>query len=231
MIGATALAAAIGAALLYVAWLDRQRRAWAVVTIAGVVLYLALRAVPWLTPGARVLGAYWNWSGHLLALGGMLLLAAAFARRAGLGPRALGFVRPAALGAAAAVAAAALLLNFTLNAALGLGPYKASGETWLFLATMPGLAEEVAFRGVLLAAAERAAPATGRIAGIALSRGAVLLTLAFVALHGLTVGTLTSVLPASLLYLWLRLKTGSVIVPIVAHNLWNLTVLAAYLRE
>jgi len=37
-----------------------------------------------------------------------------------------------------------------------------------------------------------------------------------------------SVLPGALLYLWLRLATGSVLVPLVAHNLWNLIVLVAH---
>jgi len=61
------------------------------------------------------------------------------------------------------------------------------------------------------------------------SLGAALLTAAFVGLHGFGVGMLVSVLPGALLYLWLRLRTGSLLVPIVAHNLWNLTVLAAHL--
>jgi membrane protease YdiL (CAAX protease family) len=94
---------------------------------------------------------------------------------------------------------------------------------------MPGLAEEVAFRGVLLAAAERAAPAARRVAGVPVSIGAALLTATFVGLHGFGPGTLVSVLPGALLYLWLRLRTGSLIAPVIAHNLWNLTVLAAHL--
>jgi hypothetical protein len=93
---------------------------------------------------------------------------------------------------------------------------------------MPGLAEELAFRGVLLAAADRAAPAARVVAGVPVTLGAAILTMAFVGLHGFGVGMLVSVLPGALLYLWLRLKTGSIIVPIVAHNLWNLTVLAAH---
>jgi membrane protease YdiL (CAAX protease family) len=179
-------------------------------------------------PGPRPPGVHWDWSGHLLALGGMLALAVSFVKRAGLSLSALGLARPVALGAAATVTAAALLVNFTLNAGSA-GPREVPAETWLFLATMPGLAEELAFRGVLLAAAGRAAPAARGIAGVEVNRGAALLTLAFVALHGISLGTLFSVLPGSLLYLWLRLKTGSVIVAIVAHNLWNLTVLAAHL--
>ncbi len=229
MLGAAALALAAAIALLWAAWPERQRRAWALAAIAGAALYLALRDAPVLFPGGRSLGVYWNWSGHLVALAGMLVFAVALMRRAGLAARAFGFVKPAALGQAIAVVVAALALNFALNAVTGSRLDHVPLETWLFLALMPGLVEEVAFRGVLLAAADRAAPATRLVFGVPLGFGALALTLAFVALHGLGIGTFVSVLPAALLYLWLRLKTGSVLVPIVAHNLWNLTVLAAHL--
>jgi membrane protease YdiL (CAAX protease family) len=37
------------------------------------------------------------------------------------------------------------------------------------------------------------------------------------------------VLPAALLYLWLRLHTGSLVAPVLVHNLWNLSVYVAHL--
>jgi membrane protease YdiL (CAAX protease family) len=37
------------------------------------------------------------------------------------------------------------------------------------------------------------------------------------------------VLPAALLYLWLRARTGSLALPILVHNLWNLSVYIAHL--
>jgi len=222
VLGAAALAAA---ALLVLAWRDRQRRAWALVTIAGAVLYFALRELP---PLLRGQGLAWNWSGHLLALGGMLLYATLIARGVGLKARDFGFARPANLRFATGVCAAAVLASYAAHAVTGGRLERIPAATWLFVAIMPGLVEEVAFRGVLLVAAERAAPAARQVAGVPVSVGAALLTSAFVGLHGFGIGMLVSVLPGALLYLWLRLKTGSVIVPIVAHNLWNLTVLAAH---
>jgi membrane protease YdiL (CAAX protease family) len=88
--------------------------------------------------------------------------------------------------------------------------------------------EETVFRGVLLVAAGRATPSARIVAGVPVSAGAALLTAAFVVLHGFSIGTVLSVLPGALLYLWLRLKTGSVLPPIVAHNLWNLVVLLVH---
>jgi membrane protease YdiL (CAAX protease family) len=79
------------------------------------------------------------------------------------------------------------------------------------------------------AAVSSAAPSVTGTPAITRAAGAALLTAAFVGLHGFGVGILVSVLPGALLYLWLRLRTGSLLLPIVAHNLWNLTVLAAHL--
>ena len=229
VLGSAALGIAVAAALLLAAWRDPRRRAWALVAIAGGVLYFALRGLPQLATGERVPGEDWNWGGHLLALAGMVALAALLVRRTGLAPHELGFARPSNLGVAVRVCAAALLVSYPLHVITAGRIEPIPAATWLFVATMPGLAEEVAFRGVLLAAAERAAPAARTIAGVPVSVGAALLTAAFVGLHGFGVGMLVSVLPGALLYLWLRLRTGSLLLPIVAHNLWNLTVLAAHL--
>lgn len=228
-VAAAALAALAAILLLMATGRDPQRRAWALIAIAGAALYFVLNTLPRVLPGARELGTEWNWSGNLLAVTAMAALALALNRRLGLPARAFGLVRPSALPSAVGVTVAALLVTFALNAFTGDHLTAVSLETWLFLATIPGPVEEFAFRGVLLAAAERAAPACRTVAGAPISLGAVALTLAFVALHGATLGTLVSVLPAALLYLWLRARTGSVLVPAVAHNLWNLTVLIAHL--
>jgi len=63
-----------------------------------------------------------------------------------------------------------------------------------------------------------------RIFGVPVGWGGVVVTLVFVALHGVSPGTLLGVLPASLLYLWLRVHTGSLVAPVLVHNLWNLSV-------
>jgi hypothetical protein len=120
------------------------------------------------------------------------------------------------------------MASFGANRMAGAPAQEVTPEAWMFLATMPGLVEEFAFRGVLLAAAERAWPAARFVGGARISAGALLLTLAFVALHGLAPVTVLSVLPASLLYLWLRVRSGSLLLPIVAHNLWNIAILAAH---
>jgi len=225
---ATAAALAVAAALLALAWPDPHRRGWALLAISGAVLYFLLRELPGLFVAGTQTGVDWNWSGHLLALAGMLALGSLMVRRAGLRPGDLGFALPSNLAPAAGVGAAALAASYFAHKLAGGRSVPIPASAWLFIAIVPGLVEEVAFRGVLLAAAERAAPAARRVAGVPVSAGAALLTAAFVVLHGFTLGMVVSVLPGALLYLWLRLATGSVLVPLVAHNLWNLIVLVAH---
>jgi uncharacterized protein len=89
--------------------------------------------------------------------------------------------------------------------------------------------EESLFRGVLLALLDRAFVGRRSVFGAPIGWGGVVVTLVFLALHGFSVGTLLGVLPAALLYLWLRARTGSLVLPIVVHNLWNLSVYIAHL--
>ena len=100
-------------------------------------------------------------------------------------------------------------------------------ETWLYQATLPGLFEEVLFRGLALALADRAFPRRWNIAGSPIGFGGVVVSVAFVALHAHSAQAVVSVLPAALLYLWLRARTGSLMLPVAVHTGWNLLVLVA----
>lgn len=218
--------------LLLLAGRDAARRAWAVMALATLAVFLAVRALPQLVPGARWLGDLWDWSGPLLGLAVVLLLAAQLVRLGQIGWRDMGLTAvqaPGALAPALAVAAAALAANYI---AMSFSSFRLSGvplETWLYQASVPGLVEETVFRGVLLAMADRASAPRWPVAGARIGAGGLLVTLSFLALHGISLGTLLGVLPAALLYLWLRARTGSLLLPIIIHNLWNLSVYAAHL--
>jgi membrane protease YdiL (CAAX protease family) len=153
-------------------------------------------------------------------------------KRAGLSWREMGFtwtqrpgsLRPALLLSAVVLGGHFLWMSFSLFRLDGVTP-----ETWLYQASMPGLVEEPLFRGVLLALLDRAFTARRTGFGVSFGWGAAVVTLVFMALHGVRFGHLTGVLPAALLFLWLRQRTGSLVMPILVHNLWNLSVHAAHL--
>jgi hypothetical protein len=230
--GTPLLALAVAAALLAPALLDARRRAYAVAFLASLALYFGLSALPDSVPGERVIGDRWNWSGGLLAAGGLLMVAAMLVRRAGFVWPEFGMTwqqREGSWRAVALVALPVLALNY---AAMSLSSFRLPGvplETWLYQASVPGLAEETAFRGVLLALADRAFPTRRTIGRAPLGWGGVVVTAAFFAAHDLSLATAIGVLPAALLYLWLRARTGSLVLPIVVHNAWNLSVYAAHL--
>ncbi len=205
-------------------------RAWALAFLAALALCLGLLTLPALWPGPRWLGEQWNWSGALLALAGALWVAGTLVRRGGLAWRDMGFTwaqRPGALWPALAVAALALVLQWSLVLAGSHAPLTVPAETWLYQATLPGLVEEALFRGLLLALLDRAYPARTPFFGASVGWSGVVVTLLFVLLHGPTPGALTSVLPAGLLYLWLRIFTGSLLLPVLVHNGWNLLAFVA----
>ncbi|GAB4477184.1 MAG: hypothetical protein OHK0044_23500 [Burkholderiaceae bacterium] len=230
--GSPLLALAVAAALAAPAFADRQRRAYAIAFVAALALYFGLTALPASLPGERLIGNRWNWAGGLLAGAGMLVLAASLVRRAGFAWREFGLTwsqQPGSWRAAARVALPVLALNY---AAMTLSRFRLPGvplETWLYQATVPGLAEEIAFRGVLLALADRAFAARATIGGAPIGWGGAIVTASFFAAHGVALGTALGVLPAALLYLWLRARTGSLVLPVVVHNAWNLSVYAAHL--
>lgn len=236
--GAPWLALAAVALLLPLAGRDAGRRAWALLTLAATALFILARVLPAVLVGASTapavpaIGGPWDWAGALCALAALLAVLRTLRQRGLIAPADLGLTlrqAPGALRPALAASAVMLALQVALTRALPAGPPVAVGlETWFYLATLPGLVEEVCFRGLLLACADRASPPQARIAGARIGVGGLLVTAAFVALHGAApAGLLLGVLPAALLYLWLRARTGSLLLPIVVHNLWNLAALAA----
>lgn len=201
-------------------------RAWWIVFVATLLLFLGLRGLPMLLPGERTIGEHWNWSGELLALAGVLWVASMLARRGAMPWREMGFTwvqRAGSVRAALWVSAAALVLNSAVSSLSRFRRPPVPLETWLYQATLPGLVEEAVFRGVLLAVLDRALHARANLAGAPIGWGGAIVTLAFVALHGPSVGALVGVLPAALLYLWLRARTGSLLLPVAVHNAWNLS--------
>ena len=104
-------------------------------------------------------------------------------------------------------------------------------ETLIYQATVPGIDEELMFRGLLLLGLSMAV--TGRtwnLWGAPVGWAAILVTLFFALGHSIMVtdGQLQTSLIA-LIYtailgwalIWIRLRTGSILLPIIAHNATN----------
>lgn len=174
-----------------------------------------------------LIGGDWNWQGKLLALAASLAIAAS----PRLGLRRVGFTAAQEPGSwRAALPVAALYCAFFIALALILPDGRSSGEALAFQLTMPGLEEELFYRGILLAALDRAFTGRMRVFGVDWSWGAVLSCFLFGMAHafGFSEGSFTfdpvtialTAIP-SLIAVWMRLRTGSLLLPILLHNFGN----------
>lgn len=136
--------------------------------------------------------------------------------------------RPGSLRSAIPVAAVYCL--FFLAVALAFPSDPPTGEEVAFQLTMPGLEEEPFYRGVLLLAFDQAFRGRVRFLGVDWGWGAVLSCFAFGLAHALSFGDgslsldpLTMALTAlpSFIAVWLRYRTGSLLLPVLLHNFGN----------
>lgn len=176
-----------------------------------------------------LIGGRWNWQGKLLALGATLLIA----RLPAFGWLRSGFTLSQQPGSLmAAVPLAAVYCAFFVAIALAFPGDTTDAEEVAFQLTMPGLEEELFYRGILLFALDRAFTGRKRFLGVDWGWGAVLSCFLFGMAHAFGFGdghfsfdemamALTAI--PSLLAVWLRLRTGSVLLPVIMHNFGNST--------
>lgn len=105
-----------------------------------------------------------------------------------------------------------------------------NAEEIAFQLTMPGFEEESFYRGVLLFALDRAFTGRKRFLGVEWGWGAVLSCFIFGMAHafgflesGFSFDPITLGLTAvpSFIGVWLRLRTGSLLLPVLLHNFGN----------
>jgi uncharacterized protein len=226
----TGIILAVTAPAIAIGMWRRPARAW-----LPLVAFIALFALDKLVLRLPRVGPFeelvWNWQGKLLELAWVIAVVAA-ARRLTL--RDIGVVAPCPgwFSATLPVAIATLALPLAF---LPLGArVELTAEGWLFQATMPGLAEELVFRGVLLELCDRAFGRPWRIADADVGWGLIVTTILFAAVHSVHVdrdGALhvyvllaAGPLVGGLLAGWARARIGSVVPVAVLHNLSNLMI-------
>lgn len=171
-------------------------------------------------------GSNWNWLGKAMSFGGMLIIAALPV----FGFRRVGLTLAQRPGWPMALLALIALTAFYVAFALMANDGPDDAETMLYQWTMPGLDEELFYRGVLLLAMNEAFRARANILGAPIGYGGILTCIVFGLAHALSFGEegfsfepvyflLTGV--PSLILLWMRERTGSLLMPIVAHNIAN----------
>ena len=104
-------------------------------------------------------------------------------------------------------------------------------ETHLFQLTMPGIAEELAFRGLFLGLLNNVFKKSRKIFGAEMGWGVVVTSVLFGLWHGIgfdnasnfyfNIEPILMTLMAGFVLAWLRERTGSLLIPVLFHNLIN----------
>jgi uncharacterized protein len=169
----------------------------------------------------------WNWQGKLLALGASVIIASLPA----FGWRQSGLTLAQAKGSLRSCIPVVLIYCLFFIVLTHFFPRQpASAETIAFQLTMPGIEEETFYRGVLLLSLDKAFSGRVSVLGVDWGSGALLSCALFGLAHsfGFSDGhfsfdPLTMALTAlpSFLGVWLRQRTGSILLPILIHNFGN----------
>jgi len=178
---------------------------------------------------------HYNWSGKLIDIAVMITLMLVLVT---LGPfkRAdFAFTLKQAPGTRRGllmVAVPFLILIAVLTATMFGNLKPPSLETLLYEATLPGLAEELVWRGLLLALFDRMFSGRVTFLGAALGYGAIATSLVFGFLHGVQFDSKLVLHTAwengvfaaatGLVLVWIRARTKSLVFPVLTHNATNL---------
>ena len=128
------------------------------------------------------------------------------------------------------IAGAITVISATTTSALLMYAPDTSLENLLFQATLPGLDEELFMRGLLLILLHQAFGKGLNIFGAETGWGLWLVVLIFALLHGVSYesgalqinfGAIVSTGFVGFILTWMRERTGSLLIPIVFHNVFN----------
>jgi membrane protease YdiL (CAAX protease family) len=182
-----------------------------------------MTVLPRLLPALRLPGD-WNWAGKLLSLAFAFGVIAALR----IDRKAVGLTF-AQTRLRSSLLATLLLVSLSFSLGFIFDPGVPDAETFAFQLLMPGLAEEIAYRGVapaLLLGLIHRKPAVGDVPW-----AVVMITgIAFGMWHGigysdggLSFDTMSAVFPlvGGIAYGWLRFHSGSLLLPVLAHGLGN----------
>lgn len=210
----------------------RVQCGWIAAALILVVVHDALLTNAWGLVPIPGVGETWNWTGKLLALIGALAVAA----HPALGLRRSGVTLVQdRRGLTGALIVSGLLALIFGGLAIWMGGEGSSPEDFAFQLTMPGLEEELFYRGVLLLMLNEAFGRPLRILGAPMGWAAIVTSLAFGLDHAFGYGadgfrfdplTLALTGGPALILVWLREKTGSLLLPVLLHNYANVVFMA-----
>jgi uncharacterized protein len=202
------------------------------------LLFIFDMALIFLPKEARIIPAWggFNWQGKLLEMAWPLLLVALVPAFTAADT---GFTLPAERRSwrtflITCVVYALIGIPVMLLLGARFAPATASLPNYLYEASMPGLGEELVYRGILLLLLNQAFGRPWKLAGIQMGWGLIIISIMFGVLHGVDVepnmppvfhvSFMAMLFPfiTGLLLGWLRERTGSVWPSVLLHNFINI---------
>ncbi len=213
----------------------RETRGWVPLVFVIALLDSFATLLPVIDKHLQFPDVTWNWAGKVFSIGAMLLVSILLIATRRLTAGDFGLTLRQAPGTGRALLTVILPYLIVL-AALALTLFgndkPPAHETLAYQATMPGLAEELSYRGVQLALFNRMFAGRLRLLGAEMGYGAIAVSVVFGLLHGigfdkslhLQVSMFTIAMTGFIGFIlaWLRARTGSLALPVIVHNLTNL---------
>lgn len=212
-------------------WQSRARN-WRLLSLVAVLLFTqtAVTSLPRINGFAHL---HWNWQGCLLSVVWVLVLVrlvpSVSLTSIGVTSRLRqGWLKPSVFALLIAVAVPAVF--FALGSRVRL-----TAEGWIYLSIMPGLAEELVFRGVIQSLLNRVFARSCHLAGASCGWGLVIAAVLFAGANGLVavdaqlhprIVLHAGIAPllVSLVSGWVRERSDSIWPSVFGHNLSNLVI-------
>ena len=187
----------------------------------GVLLYLPIKY-----DELRIISGKWNWNGKIFAVLGAVIFLLVY-KKFDLKDYFLTFKQDKKyLKKGIIIITSIFILSSVLNLVFNPSSREWDVETLLFQLTMPGINEEIAYRGIMLGLLAKILK-PNRILHPAIIVTAILFGMA----HGLSLDSnlelvfnaapFFGTLVLGIIWAWITLKTGSILLALISHNLGN----------
>jgi CAAX protease family protein len=213
----------------------RETRGWVPAIFIIALLDSLMTLLPIIDKHLQFRGVNWNWAGKVFSIGAMLAVSVIMIASGRLTGGEIGLTLKQAPGTGRALLMVILLylIVLTVLTITMFGNAKPpTHETLAYQATMPGLAEELSYRGLQLAMFNKMFTGRFRLLGAEIGYGAIAVSIVFGLLHGvgfdnhlhLQVSLFTIAMTGLIGFIlaWLRERTKSLALPVVLHNMTNL---------
>ena len=225
--------------LIFIFLRNRKTESLKVIAVFSIyfIVYSFLLQLNLVFDGLSLFNGKWNWSGKIYSIMGSLLFLILY-RKFELKDYFLTFKQKRIFPQNGILIVSSILIFqvvFTIAGTLFFDSLKEwDSETILFQLTMPGIDEEIAFRGIMLGLLFKVLKSNIRILGIKLVNPAILITsILFGLVHGFYITDSFEIgfnifpffftMSFGIFWGWMTLRSGSILFALISHNLGNVT--------